>query len=508
MAVITQADDPAAADEQEQPARKRRLRIPANMPAPPSGQQPYAKSRAELKGVTSEEITLWVMQAPEWTQAMKPVLDAIDQERAQRRRGRSGSRPAYSAEQIEKALLFGKVCGFTTYKETYMKLCADRKARQMLGFTQPNAKRATRHEDGVPSPATVSRHIRRFGHERRGEAWDTLARLLRDFHVANFPEMQEEMRVSDIDGSRMRTHYTTPIKDPKTGETVNEDKVQCETGGYMPYSAGEKKCGNGWRHFPLLTATAVPWAWPKLPPMIHDGEGPAATKLALEEAKDVLALIPNRKLGVLTADTNFTGHDLRAAVRQLGMVENIHMVSHKRQSEARAEEFRNEQITIDEYPNWFADGHRQIFCACGEGHTFSRFSMAKTNRSVARVEGACANCGSITITSGEWKLVQNPKQFTRVDVNKADEEPDYLLGNPLTFDDLLSKQFGNGRFGHNEGFFGTLWKRFSLGEKRWYHTIYQAQAELGMIYSIIHVSAMEQRRRKHALTLSKPPSSP
>jgi len=496
------------ADNGKPEQRKRRLRSSTKLPDPPSGEQPYAKSREELKGVTSEEIVLWVMTTAEWAQAMKPVLDAVDLERAERRSGRSGRRPSYSAEDIERALLFGKVSGYRTYKKTHLKLCADRTAREALGFTKSNPNLATRYENGVPSPATVSRHLRRFGHERRGGAWDKLARMLRDFHVSNFPEMQEEIRVSNVDGSRLRSRYTTPIINPVTGEIVNADAVQCPTGGYMPWSAGEKKYGKGWKHLPFASHTGVPWAWPELPPKIHEGEPTCAVQLALGDAKAVIELIPDRKLGIVTADTGFCSPEFRASLRELGFAENIHQVSHKIQSQERAEEFRKQKIAIDGYPNWFADGHRQLFCACGDGYTFGRFDMAKTGRSILRVEGSCKTCGSITITSGDWRLAGNPKRFTPIDPTNPDDEPDYLFGNPLTFDDPRSKAFGDRRFGHNEGLFGTLWKRFRLGEPRWYRTIYQAQAELGMIYSIIHVAAMEQRRRKQALALAAPPPSP
>jgi transposase len=450
-------------------------------------------------------MTLWVLDAPAWAEVMKPELDALDQERAEQRRGRSGSRPAYSAEEIEKALLFGKICGFRTYKKTYLKLCADKKAREMLGFTRPNAKAATRHEDGVPSPATVSRHLARFSHGRRAKTWDRLARALRDFHVANFPEMQEEMRVSYIDGSRRATYYTTPKINPKTGEIVNADKVQCWDGGFMPWDAGEKKWGNGWKEIPLISASGVPWAWPEDLPKIHEGEVTLATQIARTDAKEVVALLDDQKLGIVTADTAFTGEAFRSALREIGFVENIHTVSHKIESEQRAEAYRGRKIPIDEYPNWFADGHRQLSCACGQGHTFSRFSITKDKRAVAQVEGSCKSCGSITITSGLWKFAKNPDRFTRIDPKNDAEEPDYLFGNPLTFDNPLASKFGWCRFGHNEGLFGTLWKRFRLGEKRWYRHAGQMQAEIGMIYSIIHVAAMEQRRRKQALAFDGPP---
>jgi hypothetical protein len=491
----------------ETPERKQRLRIPKNLPTPPSGEQPFAKRRDELKKVTEAEIVLLVIERPEWAQAMKPMLDTLDMERAEARLGKPGGRPAYSAEEIEKALLFQKVCGYRTYKKAHMHLCADLKSREMLGFTRANAKAATRYATGVPSRATVSRHLRRFGHERRGAAWDALARLLRDFHVVNFPEMQEEMRVTNVDGSRFRTHHTTPLINPKTGVIENADDVTCWDGGHLPPSAGERKCGNGWKLLPFASHTSIPWAWPALPPMIHKSEVTEAINLVFEDVKDVLALIPERKLGLITMDGGFTSQHLREVIREIGFIENCHPVSHRKQSEERAAEFREKRIPIEGYPHWFADGHRQLHCGCGEGHLFSRTEMNRKGKTICRVEGACKTCGSITITSGKWKLAKNPTHCARVDPSNPDEEPDFLFGNPFTFDDPLANQFGNRRFGHNEGLFGTLWKRWRFGEKRWYRTVYQAQAEIGMVFSIIHVVAMEQRTRKEQLTLA-PPGTP
>ena len=425
--------------------------------------------------------------------------------------GARGARPAYSAEEIEKALLFGKVCGYRTYSKTHMRLCADSHVREALGFTRSNAqKKASRYQTGVPSRATICRHLKRFGHERRGDAWDKLALdMLRDFHVANFPEMQEEMRVSNTDGTAIKTHYTAPIFDRKTGELINAKRVTCWDGGYKAMDAGDDRSGAGWNLIPFLTHTSVPWAW-SLPKM-QDGESTVATEIALNEAAAVMALIPmeRRKLGVMTADSNFRGKHLRRALREIGMIDNIHTVSHKRASRDRAEDFRADQHHIEGYPNWFTDGHRQLYCACGNGYTFARAKLRSKGRAVARVEGSCTNCGSITVTSGKWKLAANPRRWKKV--NLADPldvaEADPLMGNPLTFDDPLSNAFGNRRFWHCEGLFGTLWKRWRLGDKRWFRTVHQAEAEIGMVFSIIHVVAMEQRRRKELLALA-PPGSP
>lgn len=491
---------------EEPPQKSHRLRYPAALPKPGSGEQPYAKKREELKKVSAHEVVVWVMETPEWASFVRPELEALDRERADGRKDGRGGKPAYSAEDIEKALLFGKVMGFRTYKKTHAFLCADRYARQALGFTRANHKKAVRFEDGVPSRATVSRHLRRFGKERRADIWDKFWRLLRDRHVMNFPEMLEEMLESYLDGTALRTHYTCPIFDPDTGELVNEDDITCPDGGYKAKSAGEDKSGHGWNKIPLLTRTGVPWA--ELLPKIHEGEPTVAAVLLTTEARQVLDLVPDHKLGVGTADGGFDSPQVRRAFREIGFIENIHNVSHKEDSKPRAAAERKRRIPIEGYPNWFSDGHHQLVCKCGEAEIFRRIPpLSKSGKATCRVEGRCKNCGSITITSGAWRLHKKSTEWTRVNPKdpKAVAKADLLFGNPLTFDDPIANRFGNGRFGRNEGMFGTVWKRWRLGEKRWYRSVHDMRAEIGMIYAIIHVMAMEQRQRKVALELPEPP---
>lgn len=485
-----------------------RLRVPKCLPVPGKAEQPYAQSREELKGLTYAEITLLVMESDGWKQAMAPILEAIDRERAAARKDRRGETARYSAEDIEKALLFQRVCGFKGYKEAHKELCgADSEARETLGFTGgPNRKKATRYLDGVPSRSTISRHLRRFGKERRGDAWDAVARAQRDLHLANFPEMRKEAEIAAIDGTSLLTHRTTPIIDPKTGEVVNADKVTCWDGGYVPASAGEHKSGNGWNLIPVTTSTGIPLAWSL--PKLHESEPLQATLLVAEQFKDevVPLLDPDRGIGVVTADGAFHSAPLRLALRSVGYVENIHHVSHadSPKSRKRASAERARRVPIENFPNWFADGHRQLVCACGKGLTFGRYDKLKDGRISVRVEGACFTCGSISITSGKWRLAQNPSRYVEVDPSNPAEEPDYLFGNPLTYDSKLAAEYGKKRFAHCEGFYGTLANRWGLIKgKRWFETVHEARADVGIIFSIIHVLAMEQRQR--AALASAPP---
>lgn len=483
--------------------RKRRVRVPKCLPAIPAGEQPFAKRRDELKGMTAAQMVLLVMESEAWQQAMAPVLAAIDAEREAAKRDRRGASAAYSAVEIEKALLFQRACGLRGYKEAYEKLCgADSEPRETLGFTGgPNRKKATRHLDGVPSRSTISRHLRRFGKERRGDAWETMARTLRDFHLTNFHEMREEARVVGLDGTAINTHYTTPIINPETRVIENEESVTCPDGGHVPWSAGPGKSGNGWNLLPISSASGIPLVWSL--PKLHESEPVEATKLVLDQFQgDVVPLLgANRGIGVVTADGAFSSAPLRVALRAAGYVENIHPVSHadSKKSRDRADAERARRVPIEGYPHWFANGHRELRCACGEGATSGRYETVKSGRVALRVEGSCTNCGSITITSGKWRRAENPTRYVEVDPSNPNEDPDYLFGNPLTYDNRLSAEFGRKRFGHCEGLYGTLSNRFGLNKgKRWFRSVHDARADVGIVFAIIHAVAIEQRLRKRA----------
>lgn len=481
------------------PTKQRRKRVPKNLARPACGEQPFAKRRPELKGLTPAQMVLLLVESYTWKMVMRPILDAIDGERATCR-DRRGGHAVYSAEQIEMALAYQRAAGLLTYKAAYEKLCgADSEARETLGFTQPNHKRATRNLDGVPSPAAVSRHLKRFGAERRGDAWDALARAYRDYHLANFPEMRAESKIAHIDGTGIKIPYTAPIIDPKTDMIINAKSVTAPDAGYLPPSAGEAKAGHGWNLIPISTSSGVPLAWSL--PKLHESESVEATKLVLGEfAESVIPHLDREgEIGVACADGAFAAPELRLALRSVGYIENIHNVSHGDSDKIRrrAAEQTELRIPIENHPTWFANGHRELVCACGEGIAAGRFRRLKSGRISPSVEGECPNCGSISITSGEWKKVQNPTQYVEIDPSNPDEEPDYLFGNRLTYNHPLSSVYGNHRRGHGEGLYGTLSTRFKLIEnKRKFRTVHHARAEVGVVFSLIHVLAMEQRKRK------------
>jgi hypothetical protein len=190
----------------------------------------------------------------------------------------------------------------------------------------------------------------------------------------------------------------------------------------------------------------------------------------------------------------------RAELRGLGIVENTHLASHNDSDPTKkAVRARNaKRYAIQGYPNWSANGHRELICKCGKG-SVSRRVILNGERVVTRSQGRCKTCGTITITSGEWRKALNPDRFVRCLANEPVDARDWAFGNPFTYNDAEGGRYGTARFGHNEGFHGALSTRFQLVKgKRWFRRATQAETEIAMTFSIMHALALEQRKRAKA----------
>jgi hypothetical protein len=442
---------------------------------------------------------------------MQPLLKKLDGERSAK-----GPKPSYSAEELEQAVLFQKLAGLRTYAEARTLLASDRheETRRLLGFDKPRKRYGrgltlVRSMDGVPSEATVWRHLQRFGLDRHIAAYKKLfERLVKD-HLQD-PAMREEARVLNIDGSTMRSHYTSFDRfSKKTGKLIRPATLH--GGGYMPRTETNfGKAGHGFNLVTAVTATGLPLAY-RVTPLVKTGYGESATALKIFEEEWKRAVAPylhQDKLGILTADSAYSSRPLRAAIREIGYVENCHKVSHADRARSRRHAGKHDRIVfeIEDYPNWRANGHRELFCKCGKGKTARRVSM-NNGRAVVRTEGSCRKCGSIMVTSGKWRKAANPRRFVRI-LKGEEDRADWTFGNPFTFHDELAEQFGSARFGHHEGFHGHLVTRFSLLKgKAWYRRREQAELDVLMTFSIMHALAMEQRRRAGVIALKGGPGT-
>ena len=485
----------------------RRLRWSANLPQPGSGDVPWAKKRPELAGLLEAEHARIIQRTRAWQELMVPECRAIDAERSAR-----GVKWLYSSEELELVLVYGRACGHVKYEQTRAALAGDDpRPREILGLTEarnrnkrPQAAQKMRLRDGVPSLTTIWRHKKRFTEERREQVWQAIERELRLEHLETIG-LQEESLVLNLDGSPLLTHYTAPMKSRKYEGALNDPdgpyagrKITCLDGGYVPDSAGRDKCGHGWNLITISSSTGVVLGWVLVP--LNASERTIALELVKGAfARDVAPHLRG-KIKVLTADGAFHQPELRAELRKLGVVENIHLVSHakKKTSVERSVKFNERRHAIDGFPRWFANGHREIFCACGKG-VAKRINVGKNGEARVGVFGKCDDgCGPISVTSGDWRFTEDDR-FVRCNPNDPVRDRDWAFGNPLTFNDLNAAEYGRKRFGRGEGLHGTLSNRFKLiYYKRWFRRAAQARIETAMTFALTHALALEQRRLAEA----------
>jgi hypothetical protein len=472
------------------------------LPAAPSEvRTPYANCREEWKGVGLGEKTRVVLDSQAWHEVMLPALEQLDAERS-----RKGPAPSYSSEELERAVLFQKLAGAATYGEARTLLASDREldTRQVLGFDKPRKRYGKgvtliKSLDGVPSEVTVWRHLQRWGLDRHIAAYEELFDRLLQEHLQD-PDLREEARTLNIDGSAVRSHYSSWERvDRETGE------IKAPTlhgGGYMPRTESNPgQDGHGFTMVAVTTSTGLPLAHRIVPLATkHQTEPDTAISLFREDWKEKVRPHLDPELAVLTADGAYTKQELRAELRELGIIENTHPVSNAdRKTSIENAEKHNQMIwQIQGYRNWRANGHRELHCVCGQGRTVRRVSQNSEGQAVVRTEGQCSTCGSITITSGKWRAARNPRSFVRC-LPEEEAQADWSFGNPFTFNDPLAKKFGRNRFGHGEGFHGHLQTRFGLLKHRaWYRRREQAQLDFLIVFCGMHALAMEQRKRARA----------
>jgi hypothetical protein len=476
--------------------RKRRLRCGTTWPEPIKGDVPYANSRPELAGLCLGKKVRLVMSTPAWDEMMRPVLDALDAERP-----KMGPAPSYSSEELESCLLFQSLAGVSTYGKARALLAGDRgeQDRGALGFDHPRKRvgrslRLVRSSDYVPSEATVWRHKSRFGLDRHAAAYRVLFEALVREHFEEFPELADEAQLVHWDGSALLSHYTSfERKDPKTGEVKPPTLTG---GGFMPRTEDNSgKDGHGFCMVAAVTQTGLPLGARLMP--IQDDEATAARSILEDEWRRIVApYLCEEKVRVMAGDGAYSGSKMRAAVHRAGFVPNTHTVSHAKRERSLnyAKERRAARLAIRGCKDWHLNGLHELFCRCGEGKTYRRVGKKRNGEAVARLEGSCRNCGSVSLTAGQWRLFENKKAVAKALPTEKDKI-DWRIGNPLTFDDPVSKRYGKARYGHGEGFHGTLVTRFGLlREKAWYRDRRQAERDVMQVFCAMHSIAKHQRR--------------
>ncbi len=481
---------------------KQRLRWPSQMARPSEEGAAWSSDRVELRGLDLAEHVLLVQRSDAWQRLMSPVCRQVDKQRS-----RCGRKFLYTTEELELVLLFGRAAGKTSYKDTRDLLAGDRSAsRRLLGLDHArnaSSGRVTKLRDGVPSEATMSRHKRRFAEKTRVEIWVEIEKQIRKEHLET-PELQAELGQLQLDGSSLRTHYRCPVKNKKRSGMKNVP-VTCADGGYVGRTAGPDKAGHGWNLVLISTSSQDPLNWALVP--LNESEMNTALEMVKGDFKNETAPYLSArgdKIAALTADGAFKKPELRAALRRLGVLENIHLASHADKSEARASKMTEQRFPIHGYANWKANGHREVICRCGRR---AAKTITKNDRGevIARVQGKCPTCGSVSITSGDWRFTKK-SGFVRCKTTDSDKRRDWALGNGLTFRDPVAAVLGKSRFSRQEGLFSALTTRFHLlDQKRWFRRMDQAKIEVAMTLTLIHALALEQRRRAREARAGDPP---
>ncbi len=420
--------------------------------------------------------------------------------------------PSYHALDYWRLEILRRVIASHSTQHTRDWLTTDKAARTrvLLGFDGPRTHyggKPKKWMDGIPSDGWMSDFRTKWLPESElASLMEQLERWALTEKMTTIPGFREECRVLYADGSKLETHATPPkVKD---GVVVNEWKkgrngkrvpaITAPDAGYVPNDGGNADhSGAGWNIVFVMSSKGTVLAHHNVAMNIPE---PNTLAKMVPEIKEALKPLGDPELRVLTTDAAFHSHETRRALRSIGIIENTHLSSHAKRgsSEQKAKERTKKRFKINGHPDWFATGHREIVCKCGQGKTSRVAEIDRDGRAVARIKGECATCGSVLITSGLWRLAGNAK-FVKCKPSER-EHAEFDFGNPLTFHDPLSKEYGQARFNGQEGAFGSQftqrWKL--LKSKRWFYRQSQVNLEVSAIITITHALSLEQLRRKKA----------
>jgi hypothetical protein len=458
------------------------------------------------------------MESRAWEDVARPILAAVEAARP-----KHGPKPSYETEELEGAVLYWTLGSESTYEKARGKLAGDRsrRCREALSFDAPR-RRVGRNlsvrvsRDGVPSEATIWRHMNRIGLDRYVAMYRQLFERIVDDHFREFPaEMAAESLFVGWDGSVIRSHFTSFER--RNRETGEVRPPTLSGGGFRPRTKDNGgKDGHGFNMVAAVSQTGCPLV-ARFGPINQPEGGTARAMLEDEWARIVAPYLKQNPAGVMAFDAAYSGGHVRAAVHASGYVPNCHSVSHadRPRSTSNAELKDRDRYAIEGKPNWELNGHFELICRCGKGRPKKETARLKRGVATARLSGWCKDCGNVSLTAGEWRIARNYRSKTskatkRVVRCMPGDEPDWRIGNPLTFNDALSKSYGQKRFGRGEGFHGSLVNRFGLlKEKSWYSDIRQAERDFLRVFFMMHALAMEQRRRASGtapwLTSAGPP---
>lgn len=484
------------------PSQRKRRRCYGPLPEPDTRADLYwGVNQPELRGVTDGQLARLILDSPEFAAVFGPQFSAIAG-RSMTGNGKNAGRPInWSARQLESLLIYRRVSGLGTIKRTLERLAYDREAQRLLGFTT-----------ATPSAATVTRHLRQhFSTEERRDLYRELDRRLRQ-RVVTLPGFDEEARKLGLDGSQHGTVYTPPRPEvgpdgKLTGKFRNTDFTKGTPGAITAPDAGivgkdgGPKTGQGWQFIGLFSEHGTLIGWDISP--LHKSERAAAERVLNDYKENVLPHRDPKTLSVCTADGGFSSPALRHQMQALRIAPNIHKASHGGAERSmlnvarlNADWLHFEHPSKPHYRQWMANGHGEIVCQCGLSTSERIFNVTDSGHLAIATRGHCKSCGTVTITAGKWRRAQNPARYVRA--FNGDGDP--AVGNSLTFNDGIAREYGKDRFGWGESVHATLERRFGLlKQKSWMRSKTEVETEFAIAASAISVLLLERERRVTAV---------
>lgn len=503
-----------AAEAAEKGPKTRPSRSTTLPDAPTDRSLDYAKRRVELKDMCPGDIVLAFEATHAWQSIAVPLLDDVEAKRRaplpgeNKRRGKPSQWTAYDFERIE---LLRRVLGKKSGQDTRDWLAGDRawRTRELfrMDWERPTSggnKRVLM--TGVPSDGAMSDYrVGYFGEDARAGMYRLLERFLLIEKLTMSPWGLKELDLLYADGSKLGTHYTPPKK--KYGVVCNAElrpdrngvmrcPITAPDAGFVPDKGhNSDHAGAAWNILfistikgTILARRCVPMNAPENKTLIS----------MVDELGEVLSSF-ERRVRVLTADGAFNSRELRRKLKEVGVVENIHLSSHGKkqdkgtqkgitQRDAKRRRFEGSQT-------WFADGHRRLHCKCGKGTIVRRVSVDSHGKAIVATQGKCLHgCGTIRVQAGKWRMSTDKKTIRRI---RRGQLPDWTIGNPLTYHDEKAADYGVPRYNAQEGMFGSqLTQRFKLLKgKRWFRRQAQVEMEVSMVICITHVLSIERYKR-------------
>ncbi len=491
---------PDRKSERDRPDR--RLRVSDSRP--PLRKQhpgfPHSRKREIHSHKSLVQELLYLTEGESWHTTVVPQCEAID--RLRRASNPRGFESRFDTEQIMQLDFVGLLVQERRLRKTLTLLTAQQPAlaalRDAIGFATPHEHRADRRpgmNHGVPNPSTPYRIIQHFlPADVRNKIYRALHHDL-TLRLFEYPEVVADSHLTFLDSIRQNTHYTAPHLDPKTGEVRNADSITAPQAGFLSTKSGLNRVGDGFKAPIIITRSGIVLHVSAHP---NNFSEPGVGQIAVADLGQTFRPLTPARGGILVADGGFASNTVRRGVRSIGYTEIIHPVSHGPDNHARVQKENERRLAIQGYPNWSANGHRELMCNCGGGRTERRFDETQSGIVIPRTVGRCSNCGTITITSGQWRIT--PAGFVRTNPTdpKDADDVDLLFGNPYTYNDPHSEEYGKQRFSQDEGFHGLLATRYGLFDRPGYyrHPI-EFENDLLAAICLLHAAALVYYQHLH-----------